>query len=400
MSLPKPPAPRVLVVTPYIEGVAERGGPAKSVWAMCRGMAASGADVTVFTIAGSSPHVQSSAKVDTSPLVVQAPMPRWLLPICKHYRMAPGVFTGLRHLISDADIVLIQGVFSFPAIVACHLARKRGVPFVLTPRGQLQVQALQRKRLKKALFHRLVARRALSSAAAIHFTSELERERSRAATSGRRTFVVGNGFDFNGGAETRDTQAHNQGNQCRLGIVGFIDARKGFDILLPALARAPGHIHLQIVGPGIGNGKKLVERIIDEQGLGDRVRFSGFLQGRALVDAYRSFDYLVAPSMSESFGNTVVEALGLGVPVIVNPNVPLADLVREQGLGLVVENTVEGWAAALTTVAQGTLRWDPQRLSRVARDRFDYRAVGVKLKESLAAVLRERSASIREATLS
>jgi glycosyltransferase involved in cell wall biosynthesis len=262
------------------------------------------------------------------------------------------------------------------------------VPFVITPRGQLQIEALQRRRFKKTLFHRLAARRVLSSAAAIHFTSELERERSRGATGGQRTFVVGNGFDFDSEAEPRDTRQRDL-SQCRLGIVGFIDARKGFDILLPALARAPGDIHLHIVGPDVSGGRKLVERLINEYDLGDRVRFRGFLQGRALADAYRSFDYLVVPSMSESFGNTVIEALGFGVPVIVNPNVPLADLVETEKLGLVVENTVDAWSAILEEVQQRPIVWDAERLSSVVRDRFGYRAMGEKLKQALAAVLND-----------
>jgi glycosyltransferase involved in cell wall biosynthesis len=143
------------------------------------------------------------------------------------------------------------------------------------------------------------------------------------------------------------------------------------------------------VGPDVSGGRKLVERLINEYDLGDRVRFRGFLQGRALADAYRSFDYLVVPSMSESFGNTVIEALGFGVPVIVNPNVPLADLVETEKLGLVVENTVDAWSAILEEVQQRPIVWDAERLSSVVRDRFGYRAMGEKLKQALAAVLND-----------
>src|SRR5262249_8342609 len=51
-------------------------------------------------------------------------------------------------------------------------------------------------------------------------------------------------------------------------------------------------------------------------GYGHRVRLTGVLTGAALSHAYSTADLLVAPSRSETYGMTVIEALAHGLPVI------------------------------------------------------------------------------------
>jgi len=51
-------------------------------------------------------------------------------------------------------------------------------------------------------------------------------------------------------------------------------------------------------------------------GYGDRIQLTGVLKGAALSHAYATADLLVAPSRSESYGMTVIEALAHGLPVI------------------------------------------------------------------------------------
>ena len=53
------------------------------------------------------------------------------------------------------------------------------------------------------------------------------------------------------------------------------------------------------------------------------------------------------PSYSENFGNTVVEAMRRGVPVVVSPEVGAAEIVRDSGAGLVVAGEPEPLSSAI-----------------------------------------------------
>jgi glycosyltransferase involved in cell wall biosynthesis len=55
----------------------------------------------------------------------------------------------------------------------------------------------------------------------------------------------------------------------------------------------------------------------------------------------------VLPSYSENFGNTVLEAMRRGVPIVVTPEVGAAEIVRTSGAGLVVAGDLEPLSSAI-----------------------------------------------------
>lgn len=65
------------------------------------------------------------------------------------------------------------------------------------------------------------------------------------------------------------------------------------------------------------------------------VHFVGMQQGEALARYYASADLFLFPSLSDTFGNVVPEALASGVPVVAFDTGAAAELVRDSGAGLV-----------------------------------------------------------------
>ena len=59
-----------------------------------------------------------------------------------------------------------------------------------------------------------------------------------------------------------------------------------------------------------------------------RVRFTGFLRGPDVARAFARADVYVMPSASEPFGISPLEAMSLGVPVIVSSRSGVAEVVR------------------------------------------------------------------------
>lgn len=74
------------------------------------------------------------------------------------------------------------------------------------------------------------------------------------------------------------------------------------------------------------------------QALYPQVVFDGFLQGTDLALAYSQADCLVFPSLTDTFGNVVLESLASGTPVAAFPAPGVKDLITDRRYGAIQED--------------------------------------------------------------
>jgi glycosyltransferase involved in cell wall biosynthesis len=210
----------------------------------------------------------------------------------------------------------------------------------------------RRNRLVKSAWIKLIERKNLESASGIHVTSLLEREElERFGWQLPPITTIPNGVDeienFAPDEIATDVKELTVERPFIL-FFGRISWKKGLDRLLNAFACT--HLgNLVIVGPDdemLAPG--LAQRARDLQ-IANRVRFlARTVVGRDKEYLYRSATLFVLPSYSENFGNSVLEAMQRGLPVVVTPEVGAAEVVRESGGRLVVAGQPESLCAALS----------------------------------------------------
>ncbi len=107
-----------------------------------------------------------------------------------------------------------------------------------------------------------------------------------------------------------------EGGPVRIVFVGRLIECKAVDLLLEAfrdlIARTPATLDLA----GDGRMRPAWEAKAKELGLGESVRFLGWLSQEACADLLRKSDILVLPSLHECGGAVVLEAMAVGLPVV------------------------------------------------------------------------------------
>jgi glycosyltransferase involved in cell wall biosynthesis len=140
--------------------------------------------------------------------------------------------------------------------------------------------------------------------------------------------------------------------------VGRLEDYKGVQVLLSAFARAVAEEKdLRLAIAGDGSLRSRVEALAADADC--RVTYLGRLSGDDVPRAYLAADLLVLPSLSESWGLAINEAMACGLPVIASDQVGCADdLVRQGETGLVVG---AGRAAELTAAMRQLAEDEPTR---------------------------------------
>jgi len=104
------------------------------------------------------------------------------------------------------------------------------------------------------------------------------------------------------------------GDAKRLLFVGRLVPFKCPDIVLRVLARLPEEVTLTVVGDGPERAG--LERLAAELGVSARARFTGWVPRSETARYYREAGVFVYPSVRESTGAVILEAMASGLPVI------------------------------------------------------------------------------------
>lgn len=246
-----------------------------------------------------------------------------------------------RQLITRSAGVHIHGLWQPSTSTAARLARKQNKPYVISAHGMLERWALANKRLKKAVYAALLERANLQAAACLHALTEAEAEDYRRFGLTNPIAVIPNGVAVPGSpsAEPFLAQFPELRNKRLILFLGRIHFKKGLDLLVEAWSRLASEwpeAQLVLAGPDSENTRARVEAQLSASGIASRVTFTGMLTGKRKWSALAAADFFVLPSYSEGLSVSVLEAMGMGRPVLVTRQCNLPE-VAEQRCGWVIE---------------------------------------------------------------
>jgi glycosyltransferase involved in cell wall biosynthesis len=337
---------KILHVVPTYYPAVRYGGPIRSVHGLASALADQGHNVHVYTTNADGEGV-SAVRLDRPTQLDGVTVWYFATSMGRRLYRSPGMRKALAVNIASFDLVHLHSVFLWPTLAAAQAARREGVPYVVSPRGMLVGDLIRRKSsLAKRSWIALFERRNIEKAAAVHLTSEIEASEFKAlGFRCARSAVVANGIelppsellDGNSGLSF----ANGAGRPFVL-FLGRLNWKKGIDRLIRAMAQVR-NADLLIAGNDEENYRPELEALARRCGVFDRVRFLGAVHGDRKWALLSSAQLLALPSYSENFGNVILEAMAVGCPVIVTPEVGIASVVHEAGCGVVTRGDPENF---------------------------------------------------------
>ena len=391
----------VLHIVPHVPGLpAAASGPMNVLRGLIPALAAAGISCEVATVAESDNAASRFSIPETD-------TPVHSFPTAAPARLWTGYAPRLASFLNGQlragrfQLVHIHEIWHYPGFAASRAARRHHIPAVISFHGDLDDWRLRYKRLKKALYMRLVQDRAIRSAAALHALTGAEKERIRQLGYAQPVFVCPNGANLPNTANPMDDALLRcfpqlAGKRIIL-FMGRIHPMKGVDLLAHSFADIAGRFpdaFLLVAGPDQGGAQAPMEAILRASGVRNRALFTGMLTGRDKQAALRQSQLFVLPSYSEGFSTAVLEAMAAGLPVVISEQCNFPE-VAALSAGFVVPAQSDA-----ITEAVSALLADPARRTRMAgsartlvADRYSWPAIAAAMRAHYLNILERRPAS-------
>lgn len=247
------------------------------------------------------------------------------------------------------DLAVFEDFYIFGDCKTAAMMRKRGIPYVIVPRGALTRDAQKQKRLKKILGNLAFFYRYTRKALGIQFLAKDELEKSSPYWNKNR-FVIPNGV-----YPREQTKEWRASQELIFSFVGRIRLHaKGIDLLIPALASireklVENRCKVYLYGNHHATSEEDTRNLITQYHMEDVVFMGDAVYGEAKEKVFLNSDVFILPSRFEGMPMGLLEALSYGLPAVVTMGTNMGEDVMEYQAGWVAEETtVEAIADAFS----------------------------------------------------
>lgn len=140
-------------------------------------------------------------------------------------------------------------------------------------------------------------------------------------------------------------------------FVGRLIGKKGIAFLVDALSLMPADMDWELLIFGDGDDRALIEKQIADSGIGKNVKLMGNRPLNQIAEAYQQADVFVLPSLRETSGNVLLEAMAYAVPIVAF-DTSFCRLLKEVDCGVFVnteqalDKIKEDYCKAIVTLGQ------------------------------------------------
>lgn len=378
---------RVLHVVTLHTPTNDFGGPTRVALNLSKGLRAKGVDARIATLgdgfAGPLP-----TEVEGVPAFVH--QARHVLPFEVSGITSPGLLARARKMVRTADVVHVHLMRDLITLPFALVALEAGVPLVIQTHGMIDPTE---KVFAKAV-DVLGMKRVLRRADAILHLTEMEREGVQAVVPDT---PLGTFHRLVNGVTLQYRRPKPEDRPPTVLYLARVQKRKrpeDFVSAIPAVLAEYPDARFVLAGPDTGDLTGPMQELAAKLGVSDALTCVGPLGHDQVLEQLRQSDVYVLPSVVEPFAVSILEAMSVGLPVVVTRTGGLSPEVEAAGAGRLTDSDPDADNGPL--VARAILELlDPaanEKASDAAwqliRDRFSIGAVVETLMDVYRGVIR------------
>jgi glycosyltransferase involved in cell wall biosynthesis len=273
---------------------------------------------------------------------------------------APGLWSEFARRSDDFDIVHVHVARDFITLPISAFLSRKGQPYVLQPHGMIMPSS---KRLSRPLDWAWT-KTGLKRAGAILALSRSEADGlASLGALPSAISIVGNGI-ITGNRRQRSEVA----TKDILFLARLHPRKRPVLFVEAALELAPNwpDVTFSLVGPDEGESAN-VETLIASSNAAAQVRWTGPIHPGGVLDRMSRSSIYVLPAMDEPFGLTLIEAMSIGLPVVVGETSELAAAIVNAGAGVTYDGTSQSLARQIENLIA-----DESNMRAMGQNGIDY----------------------------
>ena len=235
------------------------------------------------------------------------------------------------------DILYLSSFFNplfvFKPLIARFIVRASNKPMVLAPKGELSLAALKTKFLKKRLYMYLLSIWGVNKKIIWHASNhqELEDIKHRILVDETVIYFAPDLVALPREPISQENIQKQAESKLRVIFLSRIVPVKNLSFALDILKRVCSDVVFHIYGPleDMGYWKEcqsLIALLPDNI----QVKYCGVVNHNEIHETFLRYDVFLFPTLGESCGHVIAEALSVGTPVILSDRTPWVQLEKDQ----------------------------------------------------------------------
>ncbi len=237
-------------------------------------------------------------------------------------------------VIKKSDIIHYYGGWDFFYIKIAVISFLLKKLFICTPMGIFEPWSLNQKEIKKKFALFLYQKKILDNCAAIHATSETEKENIKKITINNNIITIPHGIDH---ALNQNKKTFFNNDTKKALFFSRIHKKKGIMDLVNVWKKIKDKDwELHIYGPDQDEiGKAIIKKINPENKI---FLHDAIFSEKEKFKIFKESDIFILPTKSENFGYVVLESLSAGLPVLTTNKTPWNNIVESDAGWIIDDN--------------------------------------------------------------